>query len=77
MARAPSRWPTAPLASSRESMVMTVFLVQPVSSFSAAVSWVMVRGLRAHRRFISFHSLPDRIAELSAILKKAEGGGET
>ena len=40
---------------------MTVFLVQPVSSFSAAVSWVMVRGLRSHRRFISFHSLPDRL----------------
>ena len=48
------------MVSSRESMVITVFLLQPVSSFTAAVSSVMVRGAESHRWFISFHSLSDR-----------------
>ena len=52
----PSWCRTAPLASSRFSMVITVRLVQPVSGFSAATSWVMVRGAACHSWFISFHS---------------------
>jgi hypothetical protein len=42
-------------------MVMTVFLLQPVSVLNAAVSSVMVRGDRLHRQFISFHSLSERL----------------
>ena len=42
---------------------MTVFLLQPVSSFTAAVSSVMVRGADCHSRFISFHSLSERLTD--------------
>ena len=62
--RPPSRGRRAPLASSRESMVMTVFFVQPVSSRRAAVSSMMVMGARSHRRFISFHSLSERLMRI-------------
>lgn len=41
-------------------MVITVFLLQPVSSFREAVNSMMVRGDCSHSRFISFHSLSDR-----------------
>ena len=60
LARRPSSWRTASLPSRRESMVMTVFFDQPVSSRKAAVSSVMVMGEVCHRRFISFHSLLER-----------------
>ena len=60
LARRPSSWRTASLPSRRESMVMTVFFDQPVSSFKAAVTSVMVMGAVCHRRFISFHSLLER-----------------
>ena len=59
----PRRRRTAPLASSRESMVMTVCFSQPVSSRRAAVSCVMVCGAVSQRRCISFHSASVRLQD--------------
>lgn len=75
LARPPSSCRTAPLASSRASMVITVFLLQPVSSFREAVSSMMVRGDCSHSRFFPAVDREDAAAaETESFLSRVYGG---
>ena len=64
LARSPWVQLTAPFCSRRESMVITVCLLQPVSGASACTSCATVAGWRSHSAFISVHSPFERCSIL-------------